>query len=299
MPGFFNLQINFPETTLPGWSLQIMASKEFQFTLGNQSFYGLHWPETSPQAVLAIIHGHGEHIGRYHHVANHFRQQGLAVIGHDNYGHGRTPFKKGHTPSYEALLDSIAGLLAQTREFYPGIPIFLFGQSLGGNLVGNFMLRRPDTPQLAGGIMSSPFLELAFRPSPIDVFLAKLMMRIYPAYTQPSKLDATGLSHLAEEVEKYRNDPLVHDLISPVMFLGSLAGGQYALDHIQDLTLPLLLMHGDADPITSHTASAELARRAPALLTWRSWPGLYHELHNEAEAQAVLNYTSDWLLDQL
>ncbi len=197
------------------------------------------------------------------------------------------------------MLDSIEGLLAEARRLYPDAPIFLFGQSLGGNLVGNFLLRRPDTPNLAGGIMSSPLLELAFSPSPVDVFLSKVMLRIYSAYTQSSKLDPTGLSHLPGEVEKYRNDPLVHDLISPVMFLGALAGGEYTQDHIQELKLPLLLMHGDADPITSYSASEELARRAGQLLTWKSWPGLYHELHNEAEAKAVLNFTSDWLLNQL
>jgi alpha-beta hydrolase superfamily lysophospholipase len=275
-----------------------MSATPFSFSSQEQAFYGVHWPTSeAPRAVYGIIHGHGEHIGRYGHVAEFMNQAGIAVLGYDHYGHGRTESKKGHFPSYEAVMDSIDVFVGYLREQYPGLPIFLLGHSMGGNFVANYLLKRK--PDLQGAVLSAPWFRLAFQPSSMDVFLAKMMLNIYPSFTQSSKLDAKGLSHLPEVVKAYQEDPLVHDLTSPVLFLGCEQAGEYALEHADELPIPTLLMHGDADPIISFAASESFAQKAGKMLQWKPWPGMLHELHNETKQAEVLAYTRDWLLGKL
>ncbi|MEM7654968.1 MAG: lysophospholipase [Bacteroidota bacterium] len=273
-------------------------STSFSLQHGQQLFAGQHWPVSSPKAVYGIIHGHGEHVGRYGHVAAFLNQAEIAVAGYDHYGHGKTEGKKGHFPSYEAVLDSMDAFLGWMRATYPGAPIFLFGQSMGSNLLANYLLQRK--PDIQGAVLSSPWFRLAMKPSSMDVFLAKMMLNIYPSFTQSSKLDAQGLSHRSEVVKTYQEDPLVHDLVSPVVFASCVEQGEKAIAMAGELSIPTLLMHGDQDPITSFAASESFAKSAPdQLLTWRVWPGMKHELHNETVEAEVLAYTLEWLETQL
>jgi len=247
---------------------------------------------------MALIHGHGEHIGRYGPFAECLNRAGVALMGMDLIGHGESPGKRGHFPSYDAVLDSLAALLARAGDRYPGLPVFLMGHSMGGNLVANYVLRRK--PELQGVILSAPWLELAFAPSAIDLTLAKVMMGIFPSFTQSSKLDAEGLSRDPEEVAAYRADAKVHDLVSPGLFIPVVKGGAYILSHAGDWPLPLYLYHGDADRITSHQASQRFAEGvADHLITLRIWPGNYHEMHHDLDREAVLDELIAWLESQL
>ena len=169
------------------------------------------------------------------------------------------------------------------------------GHSLGGNLVANYVLRRK--PQLRGVILSSPWLRLAFAPSSLDRFLAKSMVNVWPSFTQSSKLDASAISRLGEEVHKYQNDPQVHDLISPRLFLDATEAGEYALNHAAAWHLPLLHLHGDADRITSFEASQAFAQQAGGgQVAWKPWPGGYHELLNDRDGETVKAELITWLL---
>lgn len=274
-----------------------MTSTPFQLQSAGQQFFAKHWPVDNAKAVFCIIHGHGEHILRYEHVAAFLNQAGIAVMGHDLHGHGQTNSKKGHFPSYEAVLDSIDVLLAEAANTYPSLPIFMLGHSMGGNLVANHLLKRK--PDLAGAILTGPYFRLAFEPSKVDLFLAKVMMKIYPSFTQSSKLDAQGLSHDPTIIQAYIDDPLVHDLVSPVLFSTVSNGGEYALAHANELTIPTLLMHGSEDPITSYPASEAFAKKAGKMVTWKPWEGMFHEIHNEVEKEQVLAYMLSWIEKQL
>lgn len=240
-----------------------------------------------------MVHGHGEHVMRYAHVAEFMNQAGIAAMGHDLYGHGQTHFKKGHIPSYEAVLDSIDALLEEARRAYPGIPVFLLGHSMGGNFVASYLLKR--SPDIAGAVITSPWFRLAFAPKKVDLFLAKVMMKIYPSFTQGSKLDASGLSHDSEVVKAYQDDPLVHDLLSPVLFTTVTQAGEYAMANAANLHVPTLLLHGSDDPVTSHKASEEFAQKAGSIVSWKSWEGMFHELHNETNKEEVLAHIVDWM----
>jgi len=257
-------------------------------------FYGMGWePDKKPKAVVCLVHGHGEHIGRYAHVGEAFSKAGYVLAGYDERGHGRTSGARGHIPSYEAMMNDIADFLELMRTRHPGLPLFLYGHSMGGNQVLNFALRRK--PELAGVIATDPWLKLAFDPPAIKVTLGRLMNNIYPAFTQASELETAALSRDPQVVRAYEQDPLVHDKISARLFVSIYESGLWALEHAAEFPLPLLLMHGTADRLTSWQASREFAERAGKKVTWRAWDGFYHEIHNEPEKAEVLKAMTDWI----
>ncbi len=257
-------------------------------------FYVLGWePDKKPKAVVYLVHGHGEHIGRYAHVGEAFTKAGYALVGFDARGHGKTSGPRGHTPSYDALLDDIADFMSQMDSRYPNLPRFLYGHSMGGNEVINFALRRK--PNLAGVIATGPWLKLAFDPPAIQVTLGRMMNNIAPGFTQKSGLETAALSHDPNVVNAYVNDPLVHEKISARLFVAMYESGLWALDHAAEFPLPLLLMHGTADRLTSEEASRQFAERVGKNVTWHAWGGLYHEIHNEPEKAEVLRVMVDWM----
>ncbi len=267
-------------------------------------FYFQGWePESQPKAVVCLVHGLGEHSGRYAHVAAALNEAGYALLGFDLRGHGKSGGKRGHTPTYEALMDDIARLLDEAAARYPGLPRFLYGHSLGGNLVLNYALRRLVTPSAAersrrvsGVIATSPAIRLPKPLPPLQVALARVMNRLYPALQMPNGLALDGLARDPEVIRAYTADPLVHNKISVRLAIEMLAAGEWALAHAAEFPLPLLLVHGTADILTSAQASAEFAARVPAgRCTLKLWEGFYHETHNEPEKAEVLAYIVDWL----
>ncbi len=256
--------------------------------------YARTWqPESAPKAAIALVHGLGEHIGRYNHVAAALTAGGYALLGFDLRGHGKSGGPRGHTPAYETLMDDITAFLGQVELRHPGLPRFLYGHSLGGNLVLNYGLR--CHPDLRGVIATDPWLELAFQPPAVQVTLGRLMNRISPTFAQKSGLNTKGLSHDQAVVTAYEHDPLVHDKITARLFVSAYESGLWALDHAAEFPLPLLLMHGAVDPITSAKASQEFARRAGGKVTLKIWEDCYHEIHNEACQLDVFRFMLAWL----
>ncbi|RKX39540.1 MAG: alpha/beta hydrolase [Verrucomicrobia bacterium] len=269
----------------------------FEFTI--ESFDGLklhgqRWePEAEPAAVVCLVHGLGEHCGRYGHVAEAFNQAGYALVSFDLRGHGRSEGKRGHAPNYTALMDDIFQLLETAKEHYPDVPVFLYGHSLGGNLVIHYALRR--LPKLAGVIATSPLFRPAVKPPRWKMALLRSMVGLRPSLSISSGLETAALSRDSEVLQAYREDPLTHDRISARLAIDMLRNGEWNMAHATDLPCPLLLMHGNADRITSAKASREFALRADAACTLKIWDGFFHELHNDPENKKVLTYLLDWL----
>lgn len=259
--------------------------------------FGKYWPVDQPKAVLHIVHGMGEHIQRYEAVATFYNQAGIAVIGNDHRGHGLSEGKRGHIPNFLALLDEVEHLLELGHKLFPGAPQFLFGQSLGGNVVLNYILRRK--PNIAGVIASSPWIQLAFKPDAISVMAGKLLKSIYPTFTQPTKLNARHLSTDPEVGRIYQADPLVHDRITAGMGTEMLDAADYLQHYSGHFPIPLLLMHGSDDQIVSYDAAHQFTERVTGEVTFVSWEGLYHELHNEIRREEVLNTSLQWITDHL
>ena len=260
--------------------------------------YARSWtPEASPKAVVCLIHGHGEHVNRYNHVGEAFANAGYAIQGYDARGHGQSGGPRGYTPSYETLLNDISDFLADAQKRHPGLPVFLYGHSMGGNQVMNYTLRNPQG--LRGVIVTSPWLQLFGKPGPLLAALVKLLNVIYPAYTQASGLDQKTISRDPAEVQAYATDPLVHDRITARLFTVMEEHALYALEHAAELKVPMLLMHGSADGLSSVNGSQEFAKKAGSIVTLRIWDGLYHETHNEPEKADVIRTMTDWVGERL
>ncbi|RKP58009.1 alpha/beta hydrolase [Cohnella endophytica] len=263
--------------------------------------YACEWsPEqdgTIP-AVIGFVHGMGEHMGRYAHVADMLVAEGYAVLGFDQRGHGRTEGKRGHVPAYEDLLEGVDLLIGEARHRYPNAPFFLFGHSMGGNVTLNHLLRRQ--PDIAGAIVTGPWLKLAFKPPSLQAAIGKVIERVYPRFTNNRPINAQNLTTDPDMVERYVTDELGHGHITARFFFGVQRAGTWALEHAGRLTVPLLLMHGGDDKVTSIQASRRFAELAPPeLVEWQEWPEYKHELHNETGREEVFSVIRDWLKKQL
>jgi len=264
---------------------------------GLKLFFQEWQPENESKAVVCLMHGFPEHSSRYAHVAAFLTKAGFALLTFDLRGHGKSQGKRGHVSSYESFFDDIAVLEEEARNRFPGKPIFFYGHSFGGNLVLNYALRRK--PKIEGVIATSPWLRLAYDPPPLKLIIACIANKLIPSLTSPSGLETKALSRDPKIVSAYENDPLIHNRISSHMYLSIVEAGEWALDHANEFALPLLIVHGGSDRITSAEASRQFANRVPGNCTYKLWPGLYHEIHNEPEKNEVFAFIINWLNDRI
>ncbi len=247
--------------------------------------------------VVVLVHGIGEHTGRYFHVAEAFTGKGLVFFAPDMRGHGLSEGKRGHLPAEETILSDIDGYMENARERYSGLPVFLYGHSLGGILVLYYGLMRREG--LTGVICTSPGLRNALQEQPAKVMAARVLGTLFPGVTISSGLDSSAISRDPEVVARYRMDSLVHDRMSlgfGKVMLGVIA---HTLGHIGEFPHPLLVMHGTADTIAYMAGSEQVAGALGGKCTWVPWAGFYHELHNEPAKKEVLEVMTGWVNDKL
>lgn len=274
-----------------------MTHQTFSFNLHKTDFFGQYWQPKNPKAVVVLVHGMGEHSSRYtSSVVPKLIENDFAIVAFDQFGHGKTNGKRGHCPSFEAVLESISKTINKAEELHPNLPVFLYGHSMGGNCVINYALRKK--PNLKGIIASSAFLKLAFQPPSWKLSLGKLMQKIAPSITMSNELNANDISRVKEEVDKYINDPLVHGKISPNFSLSFIDSGEWALQNASKLKTPMLLIHGTDDKIIDYKGSVEFAENSN-FSEAKIYEGGYHELHNDLCKDEVLQDVTDWLNNQV
>lgn len=249
-------------------------------------------PGENTRAVVIMVHGLGEHIQRYNHWAEKFKKEGIAFAGVDLPGHGRSDGTRGNIKNYIVLAEMIDILISSCKQTFPGVPLYIYGHSLGGGIVLDYILRR--NPGIKGAIVTSPWLRLAFEPSKFKLALASVMKYILPGLIQPSGLNVSHISHDITVVEKYNADPLVHGKISVSLFNAAMNAGSYSLIHASGLKIPVLLMHGSDDQICSPDGSREFAAKSGKVVL-KIWDGGYHELHNEPFQEEVFKYIINWM----
>ena len=258
------------------------------------NIHGKKWETQMPtKAVICIMHGMGEHINRYEHVAEMFTSNGYAVIGCDHRGHGKSEGQRGHFPDFDTFLKDVDSLLKAASIHFPYAKQILYGHSMGGNLIANYLLR--CQPKIEGAILSSPYFQLAFQPALAKLTVGRLLKGIFPFLSMSSGLDSSAISRDVEEVKKYNDDPLVHDKVSAKMGIEMIETGQWAIDNADKLRIPTLVYHGTADRLTSHQGSKLFAEKAGKILAFFSLEGLYHETHNEPEKDVVFEKIILWL----
>ena len=274
-----------------------MSQNNYEITAEDGTLLrGTCWVPENVERVLLLVHGLGEHIGRYQHVAGYFNARNTAVLGTDARGHGKSDGKRGHALNYDVLMADVKLSVENATNQFPGVPIIIYGHSMGGNLVANYILRHDSQP-FAGAILSSTWFKLAFEPPAFKVALGKLMSGIYPAFTQDNELDANDLSRDPAVVRAYEDDPLVHSKISASMFFHVYEAGYWALENADKLNIPVLVTHGSIDKLTSAEASKEFADKAGANATFQIWEGMPHEPHNDPEKEKVLECWNSWIVE--
>ncbi len=275
-----------------------MAKHTYELTTSDHlKLHGIHWDTQNPKAVICLVHGFGEHADRYNHLAAYFNSKGYAVVGYDRRGHGRSEGQKGHTPSYAAYLDEISLLIEHSKSLYPSLPYMIYGHSQGGNLVLNFAIdRKPDAK---GIVVTGPWIKLAFEPPKFLVMLGKFMKSIYPKFNNKNQLDPNSVSRDKEVVQKYIDDPLVHDHISANTGIEMMQSAEKLDNFKGTMPLPTLVMHGSEDQLTSMPASKAFKERVSGDVKLKIWDGFYHEIHNEPEQLEVFDYTLEWMDNKL
>ena len=249
------------------------------------------WPLEAARSGVVLMHGLGEHSGRYAHVARFFNQQGYAVRGYDHRGHGRSGGARGDVPAIDTLIeDAQLAIEHFARDF--AAPPLLLGHSMGG-LYAAYYATRGISP-LSGLILSSP--ALAIRLSGAQQLLVRLLEAIAPGFGIANGLDVRYLSHRQDVIDAYTSDPLVHRKISARLLKSMQAAVAYSQTRAPDLaTRTLLLVAGEDRLVDASGSAAFHAKLAQGVGTLRTYPDLYHEIFNETDADRVFADVRAWL----
>ena len=261
----------------------------------------MRWPAPggpgSALGTVQIVHGLGEHIGRYAHVAAALNAAGWHVTGHDQRGHGRSEGPRGSIPHPQALLTDLSWVMDNVRV--PGRHVLL-GHSLGGLIAARFVAEAlAGAParwsrELDGLVLSSPALDPGM--SRAQKLLLELMSPLAPRLRVGNGLDPAWISHDPAVVAAYRADPLVHDRVTPALVRFIVDSGTLVQQRAARWRVPTLLMWAGADRCVAPSGSARFAAAAPSsMVKSREWTKLAHEIFNEPEQTEVLARLTRWL----
>lgn len=251
-------------------------------------------PHDGPlRGMVLIVHGLGEHAGRYDHVARQLNHWGFAVRSYDQYGHGESGGVRGGLPTQFRLLDDLADLVdSARRRAGEQVPLILFGHSLGGLVAASFVAR--GGLPVEGLVLSSP--ALATRLNPVQKMLMALVPRVAPNLSVSNGLNADFLSHDPAVAAAYRIDPLVHDRICGRLARFIEDEGATVLATASRWRLPTLLLYAGDDRLVDPAGSRTFASRAPAnVVTTHCFGNLYHEIFNETANEPVFAALRQWL----
>jgi alpha-beta hydrolase superfamily lysophospholipase len=254
------------------------------------------WPEEQePWGALTIIHGFGDHAGRFEGMATSLASFGLAVTAVDLVGHGRSPGRRGVIDSYEQLLDEVERSVGLSRNRWPRIPQFVFGQSMGGNLVINWMLRRRESARcIFGAILGAPLLRAKSMPKEKYMRAGRWLAQRLPNFRVPTPARVEWLCAEPRAQDAYRRDPLVHRTMSLRLATSLIDSGLWAMERAGELTIPSLLIHGSEDRLTCPHATREFAQRASGQAEFVLFPGCRHELHEEPPREHIFETIATW-----
>ena len=273
-----------------------MQHRTFHFEgMDGISLYAQHWrPEHRALAVIAIVHGVGEHSGRYMNVVDHMTANQCGVYGYDLRGHGRSPGPRGHINAWAEYRTDLLNFLKMIRAQGDGCPIFLLGHSMGALIALDFILS--ENVGLAGAIISGAPIEPVGVANPYLIALARILSRIYPSFSINLGLDPDAISRNPSVVKSYREDPLVHGKVSARWGTESLSTVESVKLRGENIDLPILMIHGDADRINSMEGAkkffGEIRSQDKEFLSYAAG---YHEVHNDIDYQDMLSDLLDWI----
>lgn len=264
------------------------------------TLYAQQWlPDDDCKAVLAIVHGIGEHSGRYANVVNAMVAAGIGVGAFDLRGHGKSEGERGHIDRWAQYRADVGHHLDWVLSWSEDKPAFLFGHSLGSTIVAEYVMRE-DVSRLQGVLLSGLALNPAAAVEPYLITLSKVLSRVLPKLALSTGLDVDGLSRDRKVVQAYRDDPLVHPKASTRFGTELMNAADYVREHPEAFDAPALVFHGQDDPIND----VKLAERffegmASKDKTLKIYTGMLHECHNELGYETVVGDMVNWIAARL
>ena len=254
------------------------------------------WPLVASvplRGVVILVHGLGEHAGRYDHVARRLNSWGFAVRGYDQCGHGESGGARGSLPTDTRLLDDLADIVDSTRaKMQKGTPLILLGHSMGGLVVARFvsLALRP----VEGLVMSSPAIDPGLNP--VQKLLLAVLPKLWPDLRVGNGVKPQFISHNPEVVAAYKADRLVHDRISGRLGRFIATAGEKVEELAPQWTVPSLVLYAGDDRLLNCKGSERFAAAAPkAVVKAVCFESLYHEIFNELDAEPVFSALKLWL----
>ena len=251
------------------------------------------WPLERAAVTFAVVHGLGEHSGRYERFAQGMAAYGMATYAVDLRGHGESPGQRGHIDEWSQWVDDAASFVYHVESRAQGEVVPL-GHSFGGAVILSTVL----AGKLAGTkrfVLSSPALRLKAEVPGWKATLGRLSANLAPRMSMSNEVDPRTVSRIPEVVEAYRADPLVHNSISSRLFSEWQHAAATILSHADEIRVPFLIVAGTADTLIDPAGSRSLHDKAPALSELRLLDGRYHEPFNDLGNEEVFALISEWL----
>ena len=265
---------------------------------GKQIFHQSWLPEAEQRGALVIVHGLGEHSGRYMNVIGRFVHGGWAVYALDHIGHGCSEGRREYVKSFSDLTGNLNRFLDMVEAWSPDVPLFLLGHSMGGLVSAAFLLERQA--DFRGAVLSAPLIKPPEDVTPFLLRIGKVLSTLLPTL-RVTGLDVEGISRNKEVVEAYKNDPLVYKgKVTARLGEKMLDRVDYVLEKAGNITLPLLILQGSADRLINKEGAVLLYNAAGSVdKTLKMYDGYYHELFNDLDFDRVLDDASAWLETRL
>ena len=252
------------------------------------------------RVVVALVHGVGEHSGRYGNLVGPLVDGGHAVCAYDQRGHGRSPGRRVHIDRWADYRDDLGAFLGLVAGGAPDRPIVLYGHSMGSLVVLDYLLewsRAPrGRPRLAGAIVSGVALQPAGVGKPYQAVMARVLSRVTPRLSVDLGIDAGSLTRDPQALEAARTDPWLTSRATVRWGAESLATVRRVSEGLAAIDLPLLVLHGGADPLNRPAGAQVLFETvSSADKTLRIYPGVLHEPHNDVGHEQVAADVTEWL----
>jgi alpha-beta hydrolase superfamily lysophospholipase len=251
------------------------------------------WPRANAGITFAVVHGLGEHSGRYQRFADGMARHGMATYAVDLRGHGESAGPRGHIDSWSQWVDDVVSFVELVEREAKGEVVPL-GHSFGGAV----MLSAIESGRLANAkrfVLSSPAIKIKAKVPAWKSALGGLTARVAPRLAMSNQVDPATVSRIPEVVEAYRTDPLVHDKISSGLYAAWQRAVSESLEHAGEIKIPFLILAGTADMLIDPEGSRELHARAPVASELRLLEGRYHEPFNDLGSDEVFSAIADWL----
>lgn len=251
------------------------------------------WPKTGAAITFAVVHGLGDHGGRYAGFAEGMAKHGMGTYALDLRGHGKSAGQRGHVDSWSQWTDDVAAFVRHV-ESIAGSEVVPVGHSFGGATLLSTVLA-DKLPKVRRFVVSSTALKLRLRAPAWKVKLGTVASKIVPRLAMGNEIDPGTISRIPDVVEAYRNDPLVHDRISSRMFTEWQNAAKNILGGADQVKVPFLILAGTDDPLVDPEGSRLLHEKAPSMSTLHLLEGRYHEPFNDRGSEEVFQLIAGWV----